>query len=369
MRQIILSILGIGILAVSIMMTGRLMDSKKDDQPVYETKVAKVFTTTVQNDDVEIDVDLTGRLEAVDKVDIFAEVQGVFKSSRPFRPGSKYQKGETLVAIDNAQELATLRSQRSTLLNQIATFLPDIKFDYPEAYSKWSTYVSEFDIESTTKDLPVAESEREKFFIAGKNISSVFYNIKNLEARLYKYRIRAPFSGVLTETFVNPGALIRPGQKLGTLMSQGRFELALPVREEYAKLLTIGKQLKLQNSETGIQYSGKLVRVNPTVNPATQSLTIYVQVSGKDLKDGMFLNASLSLEPVQEAIRIDRKLLIENQFVYGVESDRLVKYRVDPVHYERETVVVKGLPEGKEILEKALPGAREDMQVEIVREQ
>jgi multidrug efflux pump subunit AcrA (membrane-fusion protein) len=302
-------------------------------------------------------------------VDIFAEVQGVFKSSRPFRPGSKFHKGETLVAIDNAQELATLRAQRSTLLNQIATFLPDIKFDYPEAYDKWADYVSQFDIESTTQVLPAAESEREKFFIASKNISSVFYNIKNLEARLYKYRIRAPFSGVLTETFVNPGALIRPGQKLGTLMSQGRFELALPVREEYAELLTIGKQLALHNSETGTKYNGRLVRVNPTVNPATQSMTIYVQVSGDDLKDGMFLNASLSLDPIQDAFRISRKLLIENQFVFGVESDRLVKYPVEPVHYEKETVVVKGLPNGKDILEKALPGARDNMQVEIVREQ
>ena len=293
MRQIILSILGVGILAVSIMMTGRLMNSKEKDQPVYETKIIKVFTNSVQNGDVDIKVDLTGRLEAVDVVDIFAEVQGVFRSSRPFRPGTRYQKGQTLVAIDNTQELATLRAQRSTLLNQIATFLPDIKFDYPEAYDKWSSYVSEFDVESTTQPLPNAQSEREKFFIAGKNISSVFYNIKNLEARLYKYRIRAPFTGVLTETFVNPGALIRPGQKLGTLMSQGRFELALPVREEYADLLTVGKQLKLQNAETGVEYKGKLVRSNPTVNPATQSMTIYVHVSGTDLKDGMFLNAQL----------------------------------------------------------------------------
>ena len=57
------------------------------------------------------------------------------------------------------------------------------------------------------------------------------------------------------------------------------------------------------------------------------------------------------------------------KFVYGVESDRLVKYTVEPVHYEQETVVVKGLPNGIEILEKALPGARENMPVDIVREQ
>lgn len=366
MRQIILSILGIAILAFAIMTMRRLMNAEGDEVKVYEPLVTKVFVDTVKTGEVDITVELNGRLEAVNKTDIFAEVQGIFQSKRSFRPGTYYKQGETVIDIDSRQELANLRAQRSNLLNQIVKFLPDIKFDYPEAFDKWSAYVEAFDVDKTTAELPKADSEREKYFIAAQNISSTYFNIKNLEARLSKYRIRAPFSGVLTETNVNPGTLIRAGQKLGTLTGQNVFELALPVRESYLAMLEIGQTLTLFNSESGAEMKGRLVRVNPQVEPLSQTVTVYVQLSGKGLKEGTFFSALLPLKPAEAAMRIDRKLLLNNEFVFTVEEGQLKKRYVIPVHFDKEEVVIKGLSDGELILNRPLPSGRENMSVQIV---
>jgi multidrug efflux pump subunit AcrA (membrane-fusion protein) len=364
MRQIILSILGLAFIALSFVGMRKIMASREVPKPRFEAKVNKVFTQEVQNGAVAVQVGLNGRLEAVDRVELFSEVQGLFKSNKPFRPGTRYSQGEVIIRVDNSQEFATLKAQRASLENQIANFLPDLKFDYPESFPQWETYLKEFDVNQTTSEFPEPLNERERFFIAGQNITTLYYNIKNLETRLSKYTIRAPFSGVLTESLVQPGALINPGQKLGTFVGQGRFEVALPIREEYSNLLKIGSKIMVTSNETGEQYEGSLIRINPAVDPSSQSVTGYVRISGKNLREGMFFSASLPLQPIQDALEIDRRLLINNKYVFAVRDSALVAVDVEPVHYNQETVVIKGLEDGETILRRPLPGARENLKVE-----
>ena len=73
------------------------------------------------------------------------------------------------------------------------------------------------------------EDEKENYFITGRGILSGFYNVKNLEQRLSKYRLVAPFSGVLTEALVTEGTLIRSGQKLGEFIDPTVYELEVAI--------------------------------------------------------------------------------------------------------------------------------------------
>jgi hypothetical protein len=78
----------------------------------------------------------------------------------------------------------------------------------------------------------------------------------------------------------------------------------------------------------------------------------------------MFFSASLPLQPIQDALEIDRRLLINNKYVFAVRDSALVAVDVVPVHYNQETVVIKGLEDGETILRRPLPGARENLKVE-----
>lgn len=368
MRTVLLSILGVAILVGSFFMAKKIMAPKESKTGAYREKSTKVFVDDVQNGQVPIAVKVNGRLEAVDELELFAEVQGVFQSDKKFRPGTAYSKGELIIKVNDTQDRANLKAQRSSLLNQIVQLLPDIKFDYPEEYEKWSGYVEDFNINEPTKPLPQPSSEREKFFIAGKNLSTAFYNIKQLEAQLDKYRIYAPFSGILTEALVNPGSLIRPGQKLGTLTSQNNFELAIPIREEYAGMLRTGSTIEVQSELDGRKIKGRLLRINPSVDPGSQTVTAYVQLKSSGLREGMFFNAELPLQPIDSAMEINRKLLVKNKFVYGVKDSFLVEYDVIPVHYNKETVIVRGLEDGQRILQRMIPAAREGMKVDVIKQ-
>lgn len=340
--------------------------SRSIPKPVESVVVTPVSTHTVLNKEVPISLKTSGNLVAKTQVDIFSEVMGVFeKSDHAFKPGTRYKKGDVLMSINSDEIKANLRSQKSGLVNQISLLLPDLKLDYPEAFDKWNTYVNEFDIRQRLQPLPTSTSEREKLFIIGKGLQSTYYNIENLETRLNKHIIRAPFNGVLTDVNINPGAVVRNGQKLAGFISTAVYEMEVNINVTYLDLLKIGKKVQLHNLEQTKQWTGRVTRINGTIDQSTQTIKVYIDVSGRDLREGQYLEADLEVKNLANTYEIDRKLLFEDNKVYVVLDTVLSVVSVNPLFYNETTVVVSGLEDGTQILAAAVPGAHEGMKVTI----
>ena len=220
-------------------------------------------------------------------------------------------------------------------------------------------------MDNPLKELPEPESEKEKLFLSGRNIYTTFYNVQNLETQLLNYTIKAPFSGVLTEALVNPGALIRPGQKLGEFIDQSVYEVEVAINTAYGDLLAIGKSVELHNVERTKTWSGKVIRVNSRVDPASQTIPTFIQVRGKGLKEGMYLEADLTARNEQNTYEVSRKLLVENDKLFVVRDTLLDLVLVEPVYYKEFSAVVKGLEDGTKILSRVIPGAYSGMKVKI----
>ena len=216
MRKIILSILGLLLIVGAIFGTRKIIDSKTRPKPRPARVIKTVFVDTVQNTTIPIQIVANGNLIAKRRLELYAEVQGIFKGgTRLFKTGQQYQKGQALIRIDASEYYASVQSAKSNLYNLVTSIMPDLRLDYPGFYDKWQQYLTNFDMNKVTPKLPEVTSEKEKYFITGRNIYTTYYNVKNLEQRLAKYTITAPFDGVLTEALVTEGTLIRQGQKLG----------------------------------------------------------------------------------------------------------------------------------------------------------
>jgi len=176
-----------------------------------------------------------------------------------------------------------------------------------------------------------------------------------------KFRIRAPFNGILTEALVTEGTLVRNGQQLGEFIQTGVYELEVSISGEFADLLKIGKQVVLQNITDTKTYRGKVTRINGKINQETQTISTVIEVSHPDLKDGMYLTANLETQEIDKAIEINRSLLQSENQLFVVNNNVLKLTKVQPVHFSDKTVVVKGLTDGTVIISKMVPGAYEGM--------
>lgn len=370
MRKIIFTILGILLIVVSFFLSKVIIDSKKTFKPKSEKVVKTVFTEVVENGTVPIVVSANGNLMAKQRVELYAEVQGVFKrGSKLFKEGQAFRQGETVINIDADEYAASVQSAKSNLFNQLTAIMPDLRLDYPDIYSKWQDYLSNFDMSNSTPALPELNTEKEKFFISGRGILTSYYNVKNLEQRLSKYRIAAPFSGVLTEALVTEGTLVRSGQKLGEFINPEIYELEVSISKRYTDLLKLGESVELTNLDDNTKYKGKVTRINGSIDQATQTVKAYIEVDNKNLREGMYLEANLDARKEENAIEVDRSLLLEGNRIFIVRDSVLDIIDVNPVYFSDKRVVLKDVPNGVTIMSKPLSGAYIGMAVKIYSEQ
>ncbi|MEP0134602.1 MAG: HlyD family efflux transporter periplasmic adaptor subunit [Eudoraea sp.] len=364
MRKLILSILGILIIIASFFLAQQIINSKSRPKAKVEKVVKTVFTETVANGTVPIIVPANGNLRAKRRVELYAEVQGVFqRANKLFKAGQPYSQGETIIKIDASEYYASVQSSKSNLYNLITSIMPDLRLDYPEVFPKWQAYLSGFDLDRTTPPLPEMTTEKEKFFISGRGILTNYYSVKNQEQRLKKYRISAPFTGILTEALVTEGSLVRSGQKLGEFINTDIYELEVSISKTYSDLLKIGEEVELVNLDQNKTYKGVVARINGNVDQATQTIKAYIDVRNKDLKEGMYLEANLNAKQESDAIEIDRSLLLENNQIFVVKDSVLDLIDVKPVYFSNKKVVLKEVPEGTTIVTRPVVGAYAGMLV------
>ncbi len=365
-RKIILSALGVVLVVAAIFGAKLIIDSNVKEKPPVAKTVKSVFIDTVENTTVPIVVPANGNITALHRMDLYSEVQGIFRySSKDFRPGQKYKKGQVLLSIDSEEYRATVQSAKSDLYNNITSIMPDLRLDYPEAFEKWETYLENFDMTKPVPPLPETSTSQEQYFITGRGIVSAYYNVKNLEERLAKYAIIAPYDGILTEALVNKGTLIRPGQKLGEFIDPSVYELEVSIAKKFSDVLEVGKSVKLQNLEGTKTYEGTVSRINGKVNQETQSIRVFIKVENPELSEGMYLEAQLDAKEEKDAIEIPRELLVDRSKVYVVQDSTLNLVEIDPVYFTNNTVVIKGLDNGTKILSANVPGAYSGMLVKI----
>jgi membrane fusion protein (multidrug efflux system) len=366
MRKYINIVLGILIIALAFWIVNVMIDSNKKPDRAPTKIVKTVFVEKVTNATIPITITANGNLVAKNKIEIFSEVQGVLEPTpKEFRAGNAYKKGEVILKLNSEEHYANLQAQKSNLYNSITSIMPDIRLDYPEAYVKWEQYLTEFDFNKTTPPLPQIDSEKEKFFISGRNIYTSYYNVKNLEVRLTKYTIRAPYDGMLTDALVNPGALVRVGQKLGEFINPKVYEMEVAINAKYIDLLEIGNKVNVYNRDNDVSWNGRIVRVNARVDQASQTVKAYIQVEGEDLKEGIYLEAQLVAKAEKDAYEMPRKLLVNNESLYILKDSIIDLITVDPVYFTDKTVVVKGLKDGTFVLTRAVPGAYPGMKVKV----
>ncbi|KJD37178.1 RND transporter [Tamlana sedimentorum] len=368
MRKIILAGIGIVLIVASILGAKTIIDNKHKPKPVKEKVVKTVITDTVLNSDVKIVVPANGSLTAKQRLEIYAEVQGIFKTgNKLFKPGQEYRAGEPLIRIDASEYYASVQSAKSELYNSIAAIMPDLRLDFPDVFQKWQNYLSSFDLSKTTPKLPEMTSDKENYFITGRGIVTSYYSVKNLEQRLAKYTISAPFTGILTEALVTEGSLIRSGQKLGEFINPSIYEMEVAISKTYASLLKVGESVVLNDLDNTETYTGKISRINGSIDATTQTITAYIEVKDSALKEGMYLEAKLDAKTETNAYEMDRNLLQDGNQVFVVKNNVLELINVTPVYFSDAKVVIKGIPNNTVVLKKSVPGAYSGMRVKYAK--
>jgi membrane fusion protein, multidrug efflux system len=109
--------------------------------------------------------------------------------------------------------------------------------------------------------------------------------------------VTAPFGGIVSERPVSAGDVVQPGTALFTVVDPSSMRLEASVPAEQLSLIRIGVPVVFSVSGyPGRQFVGHITRINPTADPTTRQVRIYVSIpnAGRTLVGGLFANGRMS---------------------------------------------------------------------------
>ena len=345
-----------------------IRNKKKEDvtEQVEKKKVVNVIRT--RNKINQQVIECSGTVSSLQEIRVSSEVQGKLFGNRSLRKGRSFKKGEIIVSIKNKEFILQLESQRTKFLELVSFNLPDIKLEFPDEFEKWNNYKNNISTSSNLSPFPKTKTDKEKNFIISKSILSQYTSIKSQEEKLKKYKIRAPFNGVISESYTDIGAVVNPGTPIIDIIRDELMEIELTVNKNEINKINIGDSLELTDKDDNKRFNAKIIRKSKFLDKKTQNISVFAKISNtENIYSGMFLNAMIYITEDINTVNIPIRSIFGNNNIWIVINDRLQKEKITKHSSSiNNTINIIGFKDKTLIVSEPIINAKEGMIVDPI---
>ena len=136
--------------------------------------------------------------------------------------------------------------------------------------------------------------------------------LKNIQVKLRDTAIKAPFSGAVSERFVDPGAYVSPSTPIVTLVDDSSVLAVVNIVEEDFPALRVGAEATITSDAYPDEtFTGKIVRIQPAMDTEsrTSAAEILVENNRGRLRTGMTVRVSLIVDDNPRALAVPEDAL------------------------------------------------------------
>lgn len=303
-NKLFIAFLLLGIVAVSC--------GKKEDKHVTaEQKKVSAQIATAELKEYPVVHSFSGKLEAEKQTNLSTRIMGQI-SKIYVRPGQKVTKDQLLVQIRNQDILAKKAQVEANKIEAVSAYESaekDLK-RYENLYASKS---------ASDKEM---EDIRTHYKMAKARLDAVEQMEKEVDENMRYAAIRAPYSGVITNKFVQDGDMANPGMPLLSMESPSQWKVIARIPEADIAKVSLNDQVKVEFKAVGKVLEGQVVEINPsTTNSGNQyQAKILVKVPEEcsvKLYSGMFANV-LFEHGTQNLIKVPQSSLVHRGQLVGL---------------------------------------------------
>lgn len=264
-----------------------------------------VVITTTAMAQVRDEVEAIGTNKAYESVTITPKVTDVVLSLT-FDDGAIVKKGDLLVQLQNAEQLAKVKVAQVKLS------------DNQRELARISSLVT---------NRTIAELERDRLQTL---IDTTRAELEQAQSSLKDHSIVAPFNGRLGLRQVSVGSLVTPGTEITTLDDISKIKLDFSVPERFIQELQPGKLVEAKAVAFPDEiFNGKVISIDSRVNPTTRAVMVRAEIPNPDLRllPGMLMKVKL-IKRSREALMLPESAIIpiqKDHFVYRVNKDNVIE--------------------------------------------
>jgi multidrug efflux pump subunit AcrA (membrane-fusion protein) len=121
----------------------------------------------------------------------------------------------------------------------------------------------------------------------------------------------APYDGVITGRFLNPGDYVKRGDRVLEITDLSYLEAEMKIPERHSALVKSGIPVLLHIDSLSTQRKGEIIAVNDAIDLSTRTFLIKVGVDNSDesIKAGTFCVGVVELPPLKSALAVPSVVL------------------------------------------------------------
>lgn len=327
--------------------------------------IAATDVGTIARGSIDQAVPVNGDLRPVETINVRARIEGAL-TSVSVREGQRVSRGQLLAQFEASEQ----RSGRTSAEADRAAARSDL------ATAQWNLEQSEQLFKVGAISEAAHRATQQAVASSRARLAATEARVNATTSELSYTRVLAPATGVIEKRLVQNGEQVARGAAMFTLVRNDILELAAALPARQASGIREGQ--RVQFVADGRALSGTVARVSPTVDPATRSLTVYVQVPnpggtlrGNTFASGRIIGRTATGVPLVPTSAVRQTADEGHPYVYRIESGAIAQAPVTlGIIDEGRGIaeVVDGLEEGDRVIVGNVGTIGRGMKVEVIGE-
>ena len=318
-------------------------DETSENSAEEKTKQVKATPVIVEagpafRGDLIIRVSASGGTEAIRQLTICPKIGGEIKEL-PIREGQFVKRGDLLIKLDDKEHQLELADARNSLLTAQGEYeikkldrrtlkqLVDstavekfarVKTEWNKAQKQYKNgEINEASYNSVRlkyQSAQILTGVRHEEVVASKTGFSTAINAyERAKLNLSRLTITAPFTGILGDLNVQLGQYVSASTECCKIVDLSRVRINVGVLESEIQHLKIGRAASIElPAYPGEKFTGKIVTINPIINPENKTFRVCVELSNPNykIKAGMFAYVKLDAQIYHDKLLVPRTAIL-----------------------------------------------------------
>ncbi|HEY3287517.1 MAG TPA: efflux RND transporter periplasmic adaptor subunit [Gemmatimonadaceae bacterium] len=288
----------------------------------------------VARGNIEAGIPIAGDLRPIEILSLKSRLEGNVEQVY-VREGDRVRAGAPLARFEAVDFESALRSAEADVVSA-RTAATTAQWNYDQSRDLFKAgAIAERDLRATEQAAVAAKAQ----------LAASESRLRAAQSQMRDTRIVAPVNGTIQFRRVQGGEHILRGAELFTLVRSEVLELtaALPARRanevkpgQMARFLADGKT-----------FTGRVARVSPTIDPASRSITAYVQIpnANGELKGNTFSSGQIIAQTLSNVLVVPQPAVR-----FGQDGKPFV-YRITGGELEQASVTVGVIDEARSLIE------------------
>ncbi|WP_109829285.1 efflux RND transporter periplasmic adaptor subunit [Reichenbachiella versicolor] len=302
-------------------------------------------------------VELQGDIATKKNVLIYPEMSGVLYRVY-VTEGQRVKKGQLLASIDDGG--------MSSQLIQLKTQLELAKTTFERQKRLWDQNVG----------------TEIQFLQAKSNYESQEKAVEQLTSQLAKFKITAPFAGIIDDVIKDQGTVVAPsgpGSEVFRIINLSNMYVEVAVPENYISSINVGTEVEVYIPVLDKKLKSKVRQTGNFINPQNRSFTVEVPVQNADeqIKPNMTAVVKINDYSNEKSILIPQSIISENaegkQYVfmaYEVDDKNigLAKRQIVETGKTQGDIVevTSGIKVGDQLINEGARNVKQGQKVKII---